>query len=140
MVIKLWGSGVLAIIGGVLMVISGYSTRGVFFIALGFAANEIPSFLPPAPASIALLVIFVIEILIALGGVTVLLGGVSLFYRHVRTGRVLILLGGGAGLLGLLISFGYSALRLGLSPALGYAPYWVGLAMAVAARALAKRA
>jgi hypothetical protein len=140
MSIRLWGSALLAIVGGILMVASGFSTRGLLFIALGYAANEIPVFLPGAAAGLAVLAITIVEILIALGGVTVLLGGVSLLYRHVRTGRILILLGGGAGLFAILISFGYSTLRLGLIPVLGYAPYWIGLAMAVAGRALAKRA
>ncbi|HZW85455.1 MAG TPA: hypothetical protein VFE91_06100, partial [Nitrososphaerales archaeon] len=58
--------------------------------------------------------------------------------RHTTTGRVLIYLGGGAGFLGLLISFGYSAYRLGLDPVLGYLPYWLGLALAVAGRRISK--
>src|SRR5712692_10480672 len=112
MAFRLWASAVLAIIGGFLMVVSGFSTRGLLFIALGFAANEIPAFLTGVAAGLAVLAITIVEILIALGGVTVLLGGVSLLYHHVRTGRILILLGGGAGLLGLLVSFGYSVFKL----------------------------
>ena len=136
---RLWASGLLAIIGGILMVASGYTSRGLLFVALGYAQEEIPSYLGGFAESAASLAVTILELIIALGGVTVLIGGVVILLHHSRTGRVLIYLGGGAGLLSLLISFGYTAYKLqGWEPALAYAPYWVGLAMAVAARRLAK--
>ena len=138
--IKLWVSGILAIIGGFLMVASGYVSRGFLFIALGYAAPEVSQYLAGMAADAILLAIAILEFIIALGGLTVLLGGASILWHHVRTGRILIFLGGGAGLLGLLISFGYTVFRLGIAPAISYAPYWVGILMAVAARRLAKGA
>jgi hypothetical protein len=138
--LRLWGSGLLAIVGGVLMVASGYSSRGFLFLALGYAANQIPSYFSGLAADAVVLTVSVVELLIGLGGLTVLIGGIFILRHHVRTGRVLIFLGGGAGLLGLLISFGYTTFKLGLDPAGSYAPYWLGLAMAVAGRSLAKGA
>jgi hypothetical protein len=137
--VRLWASGALAIVGGFLMVVSGYTSRGLLFLALGYAQEGIPSILNGFAASAASLAVSILELIIALGGLTVLIGGAVILFHHVRTGRVLIYLGGGAGLLSLVVGFGFTAYRLGgWQPALAYLPYWVGLAMAVTARRVAK--
>lgn len=135
-----WAAGTLAVLGGVLMLASGYTSRGFLFLALGYAQAEIPSYLNGFGEGAAILAVTTLEVIIAFGGLTVLLGGLVILSRHTTVGRVLIYLGGGAGFLGLLISFGYSAYKLGLDPVLGYLPYWAGLALAVAGRHLAKGA
>ncbi len=132
-------AGVLAVVGGILMLASGYASRGFLYTALGYGASEVPSLLSGFAGSMALLAITVLELVIALGGLTVAIGGLVILSRHTTTGRLLIYLGGGAGFLGLLISFGYSVYKLGgLDPVLAYLPYWVGLALAVTGRRLAK--
>ncbi len=138
--VRVWVSGILAVIGGFLMVLSGYTSKGLLYAALPYLEKEISVYLSGFAAIAATLAITILELLITLGGLTVLAGGVVILLRHTRTGRLLIYLGGGAGLFGLLISFGYTTYRLGLNSAVAYAPYWVGLAMAVAARRLAKGA
>jgi len=134
---RLWAGGLLAMIGGFLMIWSGYVSRGLLYQAIG---AEIPAYLTGSLASTALLTISVLEWINALGGVTVIVGGLVLVSGHARTGRIVILLGGGAGLLGLLASFGYSAYNLGLGQTFAYAPYWVGLIFAVVGRRVAKGA
>jgi hypothetical protein len=136
---KRYVAGGLAIVGGILMFASGYTSRGFLYTALGYAAPQVSDFLSGVVASAAVLAITVVELIVALGGLAVCIGGLTVITGHTTTGRVLIYLGGGAGFLGLLISFGYSAYRLGgLDPVLSYLPYWVGLVMAVAGRRLAK--
>jgi hypothetical protein len=138
---RLYAAGLLAVAGGVLMVASGYSSRGFMYMALGYAEPHISAFLSGEAANAAILAIGVVELIIGLGGFTVALGGLMIIARHTRTGRAIIWLGGGAGFLGLLVGFGYSVYRLGgLTPVLGYFPYWVGLVMAVVGRHLAKGA
>jgi hypothetical protein len=137
---KLWASGTLAVLGGFLMVVSGYSSRGLLYTALNIIQPKFSDYLGGLALNAAVLSVTVLELLIGFGGVTVIAGGVFILVRHVRTGRVLIYLGGGAGFLGLLISFGYTSYRLGLDNVLLYAPYWVGLAMAIIARRFAKGA
>ena len=89
--------------------------------------------------SAAVLAVTLVELVIALGGVSVLIGGLTILAGRRTSGRVLIYLGGGAGFLGLMISFGCSFYRLGgVGPVLSYLPYWVGLTMAVVGRRLAK--
>ncbi|MDE1852127.1 MAG: hypothetical protein KGI38_00050 [Thaumarchaeota archaeon] len=139
--IRIYAAGTLAIIGGLLMVGSGYNSRGFLYQALGYAEPHVSDFLNGAAASVAVIAITIIEVLIALGGLTVLIGGLIILARHTTGGRVLIYLGGGAGFLGLLISFGYSMYKLqGLDPVLAYLPYWVGLTMAIVGRKVAKGA
>ena len=131
--------GALAVFGGALMMLSGYVSRGFLFTALGYAVPEIPRLLSGMAASAAILAITLLELVVGLGGLTVLVGGLIILSRHAKVGRALIYLGGGAGFLGLLVSFGYSVYKLGgMDPVLAYLPYWVGLTMAVAGRRLAR--
>ncbi len=138
---RLYLAGALAIVGGLLMLGSGYTSRGFLYQALGYAAPRLSDFIGGAELSAATIAVTILELIIALGGLTVAIGGLVVLTHHTTTGRVLIYLGGGAGFLGLLVSFGYSAYKLGgLDPVLGYLPYWVGLAMAISGRWLAKKA
>ena len=118
---------------------SGYTSRSFLYLALGYTEPRIVDFLSGMVADAAIFAIAAVELFIALGGVTVAIGGIVILARHSTTGRILIFLGGGAGFLGLLISFGYSTYKLGgLGPALSYLPYWIGLTFAVVGRRLAK--
>lgn len=138
---RLWAGGSLAIVGGLLMLGSGYSSRGFLYTALGYAEPHVSQFLQGIAASAAILAITLVEFAIALGGITVVAGGLVILVRHTTMGRTLIYLGGGAGFLGLLISFGLSVYRLGgLDPVLSYLPYWAGLVLAVVGRRISKGA
>jgi len=138
---RLYAAGALAVVGGFLMLASGYTSRGFLYTALNLAEPHISDFLSGMAASVTILAVTVLELVIALGGVAVMIGGLIILTSHTTAGRTLVYLGGGAGFLGLVVSFGYTAYRLGgLSPVLAYLPYWVGLAMAVFGRRLAKGA
>jgi hypothetical protein len=139
--LRRWAAGIFVIVGGVLMLGSGYASRGFLYMALGYAEPQILDLLKGIAADAALIAIFILELIIALGGLTVAVGGIVILAHHSTTGRILIFLGGGAGFLGLLISFGFSTYKLGgLGPALSYLPYWLGLALAIVGRKLAKGA
>ncbi|MDG6989180.1 MAG: hypothetical protein JRN21_07620 [Nitrososphaerota archaeon] len=118
---------------------SGYVSRGFLYTALGYTEPHISTFLSGEYAGAAALAITLVQAVIALGGATVAAGGLTIITKHATVGRTLIWLGGGAGFLGLLVGFGYSAYRLGgVDSALGYLPYWVGLLMAIVGTRLAK--
>lgn len=120
---------------------SGYVSRGFLYTALGLAVPRIPDILRGVEAGAVVVAITIVEVIIALGGLTVLAGGLVILLRHTTIGRILIFLGGGAGFLGLLVSFGYSVYKLGgLDPVLAYLPYWVGVVMAILARRMARGA
>jgi hypothetical protein len=130
----------LAIIGGALMVISGYAARGFLYQALGYAEPHVLDF-GGQLANAAVLAISLVQLVIGLGGLTVIAGGLIVLLNHTSIGRMVILLGGAGGFLGLLISFGYSVYRVGgIDPILYYLPYWVGLTVAIIGRRLAKGA
>ena len=139
--VRLYLAGVIAIAGGLLMLGSGYSSRGFLYQALNIAEPRVSDVLSGMAANAAVLAIVIVELIIALGGLSVIIGGLIILTHHTTIGRTLIYLGGGAGFLGLIISFGYSAYKLGgLDPVLAYLPYWVGLALAVTGRRLARGA
>lgn len=139
MVLKRYLAGAIVAVGGLLMVLSGYSSRGFLYTALGYAEPEVSNLLSGVAGNAAVLAITLVELIIALGGLSVLIGGLTILTGHATTGRTIIYLGGGAGFLGLVISFGYSVYRLGgLDPVLAYSPYWIGLAMAIIGRKVAK--
>lgn len=135
---RAWASVALAIVVGVLMVYSGFATQSFLMTALNYAQEELSNFVGGIAGLTLGLVIYAILLLIGLGGITVILGGLALWQNHVSIGRFLIMLGGGAGFLGLLVSFSLTAYKAGLYTALGYAPHWIGLVFAVVARRLAK--
>ncbi len=80
----------------------------------------------------------VIASLVSLGGITVVLGGLSLLLGRRSIGRMLIALGGGAGFLGLSLALGYTVLTSGPGSVSAHAGYWAGVVLAVMARRLAK--
>ena len=136
---KVYVAGLFAIVGGLLMLGSGYTSRGFLYTALGYAEPHISDFLNGMAASSVVVAITLLELITALGGLTVLVGGLVIASGHTSVGRTFIYLGGGAGFIGLLISFGYSVYKLGgIDPVLSYLPYWVGLTLAVTGRRLAK--
>ena len=135
--VRIWAGGLLALVGGMLMVASGYISSGLLFLAI---EHEIPIYLTGFAEDAASLAVSILELTIALGGVIVILAGILLVSGHARTGRILLFLGGGTGFLGLVVSFGYTLYRLGVANTLYYAPYWVGLVLAVVAGRLAKGA
>ncbi|HKT22462.1 MAG TPA: hypothetical protein VJR06_07645 [Nitrososphaerales archaeon] len=139
--VRAYVAGALAVAGGLLMLASGYTSHGFLYTALGFAEPRFSDFLSGAALSAAVIAVTALELVMALGGLTVLAGGLLVFVHHTTTGRVLIWLGGGAGFIGLIIGFGYSVYRLGgVDPVFAYLPYWVGLALAISGRRLAKGA
>ena len=136
---RLYAASALVIVGGFLMLASGYTSRGLLYTALNIAEPHISDFLSGMAANVAVLAVTILELVIALGGIAVMIGGLVILTGHTTTGRALVYLGGGAGFLGLVVSFGYTVYKVGgFGPVLAYLPYWVGLAMAVSGRRLAK--
>jgi len=133
-------AGILAVLGGALMVLSGYAARGFLYQALGYAVPHLLDF-GGSFASAAVVAITLVQLVIGLGGLTVIAGGLIVLAKHTSIGRLVILLGGAGGFLGLIVSLGYSVYKGGgIDPILYYLPYWVGLTIAVVARRLAKSA
>ncbi len=132
-------AGSLAIIGGALMVASGFAVHGFLLSTLTLVSGHVSEFLPSEVSPLIVIILEILTGLIALGGITVILGGLALLvYARALLGRILIALGGGAGLLSFLVSLGYSMLTAGPLTLSIHAAYWTGLVLAVVARRIAK--
>ena len=138
--LKSFAAALLAMAGGVLMLASGYTSRGILFQAFGISEHYVLD-IGGVAANLLAFGITIIEFVVALGGFTVIVGGIVIMAHHTTAGRAIVYLGGGTGFLGLIISFGYSVFSLGgFNHILAFLPYWVGLALAVSGRRLAKGA
>ncbi len=122
------------------MAIGGVANHSFLLTLLSLIEANLSNYLSGTWLYLVQLSILVVSLLIGLGGLTVAAGGVLILTRHRTLGRLLIALGGGAGFLGLLISFGYTSFTMGITSALDHSIYWVGLILAVIARRIAKGA
>ncbi len=134
-------SGALAIIGGALIIASGYRTQGFLLTTLDFANQHFGSRLPPLLEILTSTSIAIFASIIALGGLLVVLGGIVIMASHTSTGRLLIALGGGVGFIGIAISIGLDVVATGgFYSIISHYDYWVGVVVASVARYLAKKA
>jgi len=90
----------LAIAGGILLLLSGVTgSLGLF----GTLLELLTEFLSPPYDQIAYYIMMVLSFFASLGGGSVLLGGFLLYLNHITTGKLLIRLGCGTGVLGFLV-------------------------------------
>ena len=130
--------GILAIVGGILIVVSGFAIHGFTLTVLDWLTSNAPKYVPPNIIPILVVVLEILSALIALGGITVIFGGVVILSGHLFSGRLLVSLGGGTGLIGFLIALGYSLFTTGPSNIIVHVEYWVGIVIVVVARWMAR--
>ena len=124
---------IIAIIAGILLFASGMSGVAAWEEIKDFVSENIAD-------NIEVQIAFSILILIAsLGGIGVIIGGVFIGKNKVRTGRLIIGIGVGTGLIGLIFSLVVAikeeSLNIGAFIGLGA----VGIVLSIAARVVAKK-
>jgi len=132
----------LALIGGILMLIAG-ATGGIGIYAFAYA--EISLYYPQIAGLIGI-ILPVLTIIASFGGAAVIVGGFLLLGGRVTTGKLLITLGAGFGLLGLIIGtasglaqgWGLQASIIAVF-ATGTLVGWVGIFLSIFARFAAKK-
>jgi hypothetical protein len=129
--------GVFAIVGGLLVMQSGVSTRSFLLSVASYSYERLGGGLPGIARSSIDVALFALGALIALGGLLAVLGGVLVILRHRLSGKMLIALGGGMGFLGIAISMGYDVFADGVSALYLHVQYWVGIVIASIGRYLA---
>ena len=129
--------GILAILGGLLILQSGVSTRSFLLNAISYSYEKFGGSLPGIAKSSIDVVLFALGALIALGGLLAILGGALVLLKHTFSGKVLIALGGGMGFLGIAISMGYDMVTTGLVALISHVQYWIGIVIASVGRYLA---
>ena len=122
----------IAIIAGILLLISGISGAATWETIKDFVTSQFPG-------NQVLEIVFVILIFIAsLGGITVIIGGLLIGKNNIKTGKFLITLGAGIGLIGLLISviiaFTQNSFTIGSFFSIGT----IGIILSIIARMIAK--
>ncbi len=125
-------AALLAAIGGVLLLIVGYS--GVRSVDRIF--DWLVALLGPRPFLLVLSRVF--AAIASLGGVAVLLGAILILKDKVRLGRILVVIGSGAGLFTLIIFISVNLWREEFSYLLEVFPAILGVALGVAAQLRAK--
>lgn len=136
---RLYVSGAIAVLGGLLMFLGGVTSHSIALWILPMLNQEVLARLPQPVETGAVLVVDIIAALVSLGGLTVIFGGVSLMLGRRSIGRALVALGGGAGLIGLSLALGYTVLVSGLGSVTSHVGYWVGVVLAVVARRVAAK-
>ncbi|WXG44076.1 MAG: hypothetical protein WED04_08595 [Promethearchaeati archaeon SRVP18_Atabeyarchaeia-1] len=132
----------LALIGGACLILAGVS-GGVWIYAQAFAAIVL---VYPELAGILGLILPILTAIASLGGIAVIIGGVLILGVRLTTGKFLIMMGAGVGILGIFIG-----LASGLAQGWGlvqsaqavFATYqvigWIGILFAILARFMARK-
>src|SRR5487761_1305388 len=103
-IVLIIASGLLAIAAGLLTVNSGFHTKGVMLSVLSNpTAQHTVSNFPEPIKLLASFAVLILSAIVAFGGVLVVIGGVLILARHIFLGKLLVLLGGGFGFLGIAI-------------------------------------
>lgn len=125
--ITIIAGGVLAVIGGVLILQSGVGTRSFLLTVISISDQKFGGSLPGIAKSLIDVVIIALGSLISLGGLLAIIGGVLVLLKHRFSGKILIALGGGMGFLGIAVSLAYDVFTQGLSAIISHVPYWIGI-------------
>jgi len=128
--------GILAIIGGLLIIASGFRTGSFLVTAANYSEAKFGSLLPGEALSAIQIALIVLSFVIGFGGLLAILGGIFIFSKHITIGKILIGLGGGVGFIGIAISVGYAIYVNGFSVLITHIDYWLGVLVASIARYL----
>src|SRR5579884_2621052 len=161
-------AGIVGIISGVILVVSGYITHPILLMMLSFIDEHYASSMSAMELYFLKLAISILTSLTALSGIVVICSGVVLLLKH-RTfrrimtwfgglggivviwsgvgvllkqrsfGRILVWLGGGVGIFGLLFTAGEAFYYSHFSLASFHAEYWLGLVLSAVAIWLSKK-
>jgi hypothetical protein len=124
---------ILALLAGILLLISGISGLATWetiknFVTENIIDNTIVQF------------IFAILIFIAsLGGLSVIAGGILIGKNKIRTGKLLILLGAGMGLVGLIFTIAVAYVEGSLTLGSFFSIGTIGLVLSIIARSIVKK-
>ncbi len=92
-------AGILAVVGGLFILIGGGTGMARFLSEL----SEIVQDLLGGKNETVETIFWILIIIAALGGISVILGGILLYKEHITTGKILIALGAGIGIIGLIL-------------------------------------
>lgn len=123
----------VAIVAGILLLLSGTSGLATWELVKEFVTNNITD-------NAAVQIIFAILIFIAsLGGLAVIVGGILIGKENLGTGKFLITLGAGMGIIGLIVSIYIAYVQGSLTIGSFFTVGFTGLLLSIIARSMAKK-
>jgi hypothetical protein len=129
--------GILAIIGGLLIITSSFRTGSFLVTAANYSEAKFGSLLPGQALFAIQIGLIVLSFVIGFGGLLAIIGGLLILSKHLTIGKILLGLGGGFGFIGIAISVGYAIYVSGFSILVTHFDYWLGILVASVARYLA---
>ena len=123
----------IAVIAGLMLMMAGINGLGMWETIRDFVTAYIIDHL-------AVQILFMVLIFIAsLGGISVIAGGLLIGKGRITTGKLIIGLGAGMGLIGLAVSVLVDYVSGSFSIMNYYSAGWIGLILSIAARMAAKK-
>ena len=136
--------GVLAVVGGLILIASGVTSGSIFLTGLGYVNQYLGPSIGSQGDLFVHLAIAMLTFIVGLGGILVVAGGVLLLRHEGFAGRLLIGLGGGMAVFGLLFSMFEALYVTGFSAPVFHQTYftlyWLGSIIATIASLLSDRA
>jgi hypothetical protein len=124
---------IIAIIAGILLIISGISGLATWETIKNFVINNIID-------NFIVQIIFAILIFIAsLGGISVIAGGFLIGRDNIRTGKLFIALGAGLGLFGLIVSIIVTLMENNFIIGSFFSVGAIGIILSIVARLIVKK-
>ncbi len=133
-------AGIIAIIAGSVIIISGYTAHPFYLTAMAMIEQNFGTSIPAVVQDVVKYAVSILTFFLDFGGFLVVAGGIVLLLKRGFFGRLLIRLGGGMGIFGLIFAIGEAYYFSGFSTAVFHAEYWVGVILAVVAITLSGRA
>lgn len=122
----------IAIVAGILLLISGVNGVVTWETIKSFVSTHVID-------NIIVQFVFAILILIAsLGGIAVIIGGILIGKNKVRSGKIIIALGAGLGLIGLIVSILISVIEESFTIGAFLSIGMIGFILSIVARVVAK--
>ncbi len=124
---------IIAILAGILLLISGFSGLATWEAIRNFVTTNIVN-------NFVVQIIFAILIFIAsLGGLSVIIGGLLIGRSKIVTGKLFIVLGAGLGLIGLIISIVVALMENNFTIGSFFSLGFLGLILSIFARLMVKK-
>ena len=124
---------ILALLAGILLLISGISGLATWETIKNFVTENI------IDNTIVQFVFAILIFIASLGGLSVIAGGILIGKNKIRTGKFLILLGAGMGLVGLIFTVAVAYVEGSLTLGSFFSIGTIGLILSIIARIMVKR-
>lgn len=134
-------AAMLAYVGGALLLIAGATgSTGIIGTTMEYLIEHIGG----ATADLLSLILQALNIIAGLGGISVIAGATLILKQQTRTGRIIIGLGAGTGLIGFIIILASAFLHgwvnaINFITAIAQSIGWIGIILSIAATTLAKQ-